>query len=1541
MKQRKRIAALLMAGVMLFSSLPANALGAERQTTGSLCEHHPAHTAECGYAEGTEGTPCNHQHTDECYTFVTNCVHEHGADCYPAEGVSDNAAAPSGAETAEPTACTHVCSEESGCIKKELNCQHEHKVNGGEGDREDGLGRDSECGYTPATKGTPCTYVCPICPVQAQINALPMADELGNMTEEEQQGVYEKLQAAYDAYDALTDEQKEEIAGAEIFDSLFDAFNGMVNTLENQGNYNINENEVTIDNSCGDDCLGHTITGESSQFTIQITGGTHNITLQGVKIDASGCAFALENGAAVNLTLVGTNSLKSGAGYAGLQVPDGAKITINGSGDASLTAQGGSQGAGIGGGMETPGGNITITGGAVRAIGGDWAASIGDGDNAAGKKPGTSANITIAGGEVTLSTNQNSEGGCLGYADDAGATGGSVSITGGELVFQSKPAVKVGTITGISGCILTPLEGDTSLEAANDCLLVQGDTITVRGAYTLQEDFTLDMGETLEISAGATFNTGSAALTNNGTIQLNGGTLTVNSYSGSGTVYKSGLSTLNGAAADTVSPIEACIAGDFLLSPHTLVKDTDYAYENNTLTILNSTPVTISGSTTADKIAVNGGVAAKITLDGLSITSGTCAFTIPGTASAEITLVGDNTLKSGSSCAGLAVEQEGTVTIGGAGSLQCIGGWRAAGIGGGQQGASGTITINGGAVTATGGESGAGIGGGYDSAGQNITINGGTVTAAGGEYGAGIGGGHWSDGKGITINGGTVTATGGWGATGIGGGYRGSSEGITITNGSVKASSIRTTPTDGDSNSVYLAKLEVPSGVNEVALDSGTAQKTFKRAGDHPDGDTAFYLYLTKQDHEITVSNTKYKAIWDNSSGSFTVKRAAIVNVSYIEYSWDENAQKLVRGDRIANEPCTLINADNVGTDWTAGWYVVEGEVTLPSRVMVTGEVHLILQEECRLTAGGGIQVETGSSLTIYAQSEDKSTMGHLTATSGDKAAGIGGGDGGASGSITINGGTVTAECGGYAAGIGGGDDGDGECITIYGGIVTAESRDDGAGIGGGYGGAGQDITIYGGTVTAIGGNGGAGIGGGKYGGVGRNITIYGGIVAAESKDNGAGIGGGFEGAGEGITINGGTVTATGGDYGTGIGGGYQGAGQDITINGGKIDAGGGYYGAGIGGGFQSVGQDITINGGIVTAAGGERGAGIGGGFDGAGKGITINGGTVTATGGERAAGIGGGAYSSGENITITNGSVKASSISITPTDENDNSVYLAKLEVPSGVNEVTLDSGTAPKTFKRAGDHPDGDTVDTAFYLYLTGQDHEITVSDTKYKALWNGRDGFAIRLPVSAPTVRIAATTASSITVEELENKDAYGGAEYSLDGKNWQTSNVLTGLHSDRTYTVYARYKGDTIYAPSDAGKLEGIRTNAASYTITIPADTLEAGKADSSASIKINTEKTFDLGYNGHVDVTVKKDSSVTADGKLKLTRQNDTENHTITSALLIGGTALGNIDDNVAAFTMDNKTPVSISFAKPTEPDIPAGTYSGTITFEVSYTEPKT
>ena len=79
---------------MVCSTLPVNVLAVESsdQNVGGLCEHHTEHNADCGYTEGIEGTPCNHEHTEDCYTLVTSCVHKHTADCYPAEsGVVDTA----------------------------------------------------------------------------------------------------------------------------------------------------------------------------------------------------------------------------------------------------------------------------------------------------------------------------------------------------------------------------------------------------------------------------------------------------------------------------------------------------------------------------------------------------------------------------------------------------------------------------------------------------------------------------------------------------------------------------------------------------------------------------------------------------------------------------------------------------------------------------------------------------------------------------------------------------------------------------------------------------------------------------------------------------------------------------------------------------------------------------------------------------------------------------------------------------------------------------------------------------------------------------------------------------------------------------------------------------------------------------------------------------------------------------------------------------------------------------------------------------------
>ena len=152
----KRPAAFLLAAAMIFTmpGVPAFAVeaGVSAVHTG-LCEHHPEHTEDCGYTEGTEGAACEHEHTEDCYTLVKKCVHEHDESCYPVlEGsVPENTATSSEVEEAQPTECTHECSEESGCITKKLSCLHER----GE--------HDDSCGYIPATEGTPCGYICEQC----------------------------------------------------------------------------------------------------------------------------------------------------------------------------------------------------------------------------------------------------------------------------------------------------------------------------------------------------------------------------------------------------------------------------------------------------------------------------------------------------------------------------------------------------------------------------------------------------------------------------------------------------------------------------------------------------------------------------------------------------------------------------------------------------------------------------------------------------------------------------------------------------------------------------------------------------------------------------------------------------------------------------------------------------------------------------------------------------------------------------------------------------------------------------------------------------------------------------------------------------------------------------------------------------------------------------------------------------------------------------------------------------------------------------------
>ncbi len=327
---------------------------------------------------------------------------------------------------------------------------------------------------------------------------------------------------------------------------------------------------------------------------------------------------------------------------------------------------------------------------------------------------------------------------------------------------------------------------------------------------------------------------------------------------------------------------------------------------------------------------------------------------------------------------------------------------------------------------------------------------------------------------------------------------------------------------------------------------------------------------------------------------TFTITWAE--DVSYIYYRViDFNSQfSLQKGTGTVSNPTVLTSTlleNSTEHNLDDGWYVLKTSFEYGERIVISGDVKLILCDGCTLTAQKGFRINTDATLSIYAQSEGD-RMGKLVTTAPDNDnAGIGGDKNFRAGLLYIHGGEIEATSAGkYAAGIGGGyGDGRGmKAITIYGGKVTATGGAGGAGIGGGANRGNWPVNIYGGTVIAEGRTdwavvwyGGAGIGSGDGADQTARISIYGGTVKAESY-NAAGIGGGYKGKGGEVYIYGGTVTAMAGSGSAGIGGGCDRDGGDVRISGGTVTAENLNDGAAIGGGNRADGGRIEITGGHV-----------------------------------------------------------------------------------------------------------------------------------------------------------------------------------------------------------------------------------------------------------------------------------------------------------------------------------------------------------------------
>ena len=377
----------------------------------------------------------------------------------------------------------------------------------------------------------------------------------------------------------------------------------------------------------------------------------------------------------------------------------------------------------------------------------------------------------------------------------------------------------------------------------------------------------------------------------------------------------------------------------------------------------------------------------------------------------------------------------------------------------------------------------------------------------------------------------------------------------------------------------------------------------------------------------------------------------------------------------------SILNYADKWYDLPAGWYVVEGNVTITPRLDTHGAVNLILTNGSHLTAEWGIDVKVGDTFTVYAQSTDEGTMGGLTAClpvdfNLDRMvdysvwpyygmAGIGssarwraGNDGirESEGTIIINGGNIRAKGQDNASAIGGTraeeiefrstDRGEvynrrqGGSITINGGVVRTEAfaMSEGncttvvsVGIGTCQMGYGGSVTINDGTVIA------EATCDAITTGYGGTITINGGDVTAIGGVNnfaedlnrvipGNGIGPYESGS---VIINGGTVKATAKGEGFGIGGAriYNTGAMTVTINGGTIEATANHNNAAIG--DKGIGKSgVTINGGVIHAVGKGSAAGIGSKGD-----IRITGGELTVSAEGSGAAIGGFTDSNSERV--------------------------------------------------------------------------------------------------------------------------------------------------------------------------------------------------------------------------------------------------------------------------------------------------------------------
>lgn len=373
-KRKKRIYAMLLCVCMVLSLISA-----------------PVSAAETG------GTAGSHEHTSECYTWTEQCTHEHTPECYSEDSISENEATPSEAE--EPVLCPHICSEDSGCITKEWNCQYDSEsgappaaVGTSQGNK---TNEDEELEMEAATPSNVQKTVT-VERVQAMIDALPSAEEI---TEDNAEDVKAQLEAIDEAKAQLSDEELDTLDFSRYIEAA-DALGGLSAPMLTVGGTAEVSTAADLAAALAD------ATNETIKLTGDVTIDTTLVVNRTVILDLNGHVLKYEN-----------NTNRGSV----LMVESGGTLTIADSNTAArhkFTPDG--NGLWV---LDETGGTETVAGGVI--TGGTGKPDDRYGDSGGGVYVGDNASLIMNGGSIV---------GCQ-VANGSAPEGGGVYLSASNAAF--------------------------------------------------------------------------------------------------------------------------------------------------------------------------------------------------------------------------------------------------------------------------------------------------------------------------------------------------------------------------------------------------------------------------------------------------------------------------------------------------------------------------------------------------------------------------------------------------------------------------------------------------------------------------------------------------------------------------------------------------------------------------------------------------------------------------------------------------------------------------------------------------------------------------------------------------------------------------------------------------------------------------------------------------------------------------------------------------------------------------------------------------